>query len=148
MRPLEQTDTSPRAGWRALRRFLPLLWPKGQPGLKARVVAAVLLVLAGKAATLLMPFAYKGAIDRMSHGVTPEAGLAIALILAFVGARFAGVLFDNFRNAIFERVGQDAARRLAETVFRHIHELSLRSISSGGRGRSPRSSSAAPRAST
>src|SRR3954470_22932743 len=126
MRPLEQTDTSPRAGWRALRRFLPLLWPKGQPGLKARVVAAVLLVLAGKAATLLMPFAYKGAIDRMSHGVTPEAGLAIALILAFVGARFAGVLFDNFRNAIFERVGQDAARRLAETVFRHIHELSLR----------------------
>ncbi|MFL6863734.1 MAG: ABC transporter transmembrane domain-containing protein, partial [Allosphingosinicella sp.] len=126
MRPLEQTDTSPRAGWRALRRFLPLLWPKGQPGLKARVVAAVVLVLAGKAATLLMPFAYKGAIDRMSHGVTPEAGLAIALILAFVGARFAGVLFDNFRNAIFERVGQDAARRLAETVFRHIHELSLR----------------------
>jgi ABC-type transport system involved in Fe-S cluster assembly fused permease/ATPase subunit len=126
MRPLEQTDTSPRAGWRALRRFLPLLWPKGQAGLKARVVAAVVLVLAGKAATLLMPFAYKGAIDRMSHGVTPEAGLAIALILAFVGARFAGVLFDNFRNAIFERVGQDAARRLAETVFRHIHDLSLR----------------------
>ena len=27
---------------------------------------------------------------------------------------------------IFERVGQDAARRLAETVFRHLHDLSLR----------------------
>jgi hypothetical protein len=38
----------------------------------------------------------------------------------------AAVLFDNLRNAIFERVGQDAARRLAETVFRHIHALSLR----------------------
>ena len=42
------------------------------------------------------------------------------------GARFGGVLFDNLRNAIFERVGQDAARRLAENVFRHIHALSLR----------------------
>ncbi|MEA3037598.1 MAG: ATP-binding cassette, subfamily heavy metal transporter [Sphingomonadales bacterium] len=126
MRPLETPDTKPRAGWRTLRRFLPLLWPEGQPGLKARVVAAILLVLASKAATFLMPFAYKGAIDRMSHGVTPAAGLAIALIVAFVGARFAGVLFDNLRNAIFERVGQDAARRLADSVFRHIHELSLR----------------------
>src|SRR3954465_132947 len=126
MRPLEHTDTSPRGGWRALRRFLPLLWPEGETALKARVVAAVILVFAAKAATLLMPFAYKGAIDRMSHGVTPAAGLAMALVLAYSGARFGGVLFDNLRNAIFERVGQDAARRLAENVFRHIHELSLR----------------------
>src|SRR3954463_12286182 len=126
MRPLENPDTTPRAGWKALRRFLPYLWPAGAPALRARVVVAVLLVFAAKAATLVMPFAYKSAIDRMSHGVTPAAGLAIALVVAFVAARFAGVLFENLRNAIFERVGQDAARRLAETVFRHIHELSLR----------------------
>jgi len=126
MRPLEAPDTSPRAGWHALRRFLPWLWPAGEPALRARVVVAVILVLLAKGATLLMPFAYKGAIDRMSHGVTPAAGLAIALVVAYSGARFGGVLFDNLRNAIFERVGQDAARRLAETVFRHIHDLSLR----------------------
>jgi ATP-binding cassette subfamily B protein len=30
------------------------------------------------------------------------------------------------RNAIFEKVGQDAARRLAGSVFRHVHDLSLR----------------------
>src|SRR3954464_4719948 len=126
MRPLEQQGTAPRASWKALRRFLPWLWPKGQPGLRARVVLAVLLVFAAKAATLVMPFAYKAAIDRMSHGVTPAAGLAMALVAAYAGARFGGVLFENLRNAIFERVGQDAARRLAETVFRHIHDLSLR----------------------
>jgi ABC-type transport system involved in Fe-S cluster assembly fused permease/ATPase subunit len=126
MRLLENNDTSPHAGWKALRRFLPYLWPAEAPGLRARVVAAVLLVFAAKAATLVMPFFYKSAIDRMSHGVTPAAGLAMALVVAFVAARFAGVLFENLRNAIFERVGQDAARRLAETVFRHIHELSLR----------------------
>ena len=36
------------------------------------------------------------------------------------------MLFDNLRNAMFEKVGQDAARRLAGKVFRHVHELSLR----------------------
>jgi ABC-type transport system involved in Fe-S cluster assembly fused permease/ATPase subunit len=126
MRLLENPDTSPRAGWAALRRFLPYLWPAGAPALRARVLLAVLLVFAAKAATLVMPFAYKAAIDRMSHGVTPAAGLAMALVAAYAGARFGGVLFENLRNAIFERVGQDAARRLAETVFRHIHDLSLR----------------------
>jgi ATP-binding cassette subfamily B protein len=126
MRVLENDERKKGGGWRALRRFLPYLWPAGAPALRARVVVAVLLVFAAKAATLVMPFAYKSAIDRMSHGVTPAAGLAVALVVAYAGARFAGVLFENLRNAIFERVGQDAARRLAETVFRHIHELSLR----------------------
>ncbi|HMC90951.1 MAG TPA: ABC transporter ATP-binding protein/permease [Allosphingosinicella sp.] len=126
MRVLENDERKKGGGWKALRRFLPYLWPAGAPALRARVVIAVLLVFAAKAATLVMPFAYKSAIDRMSHGVTPAAGLAIALVVAYAGARFAGVLFENLRNAIFERVGQDAARRLAETVFRHIHQLSLR----------------------
>ena len=113
-------------GWAPMRRFLPYLWPAGEGRLKARVVAAVVLVFAAKAATLTMPFAYKAVIDRMSAGMDEAAGLAIALVLAYAAARFGGVLFDNARNAIFERVGQDAARRLAETVFRHIHSLSLR----------------------
>ncbi len=114
------------AGWGALRRFLPYLWPKGEPRLRARVAAALVLVLLAKAATLTMPFAYKAAIDSMAGEAEAAAGLVIALVVAYAGARFAGVLFDNVRNAIFERVGQDAARRLAENVFRHIHALSLR----------------------
>jgi ABC-type transport system involved in Fe-S cluster assembly fused permease/ATPase subunit len=126
MRPLESPDTKPRAGWSALRRFLPYLWPKNEPGLRARVVIAVLLVLMAKGVSLSTGFIYKAAIDRMSAGMEAAAGLAIALVVAYAGARFAGVFFENIRNAIFERVGQDAARRLAENVFRHIHELSLR----------------------
>ena len=62
----------------------------------------------------------------MSGGGGDAAWLAIALVVAYAGARFGGVLFDNLRNAIFERVGQDATRRLAESVFRHLHDLSLR----------------------
>jgi ATP-binding cassette subfamily B protein len=126
MRPLETSATTPEAGWAALRRFLPYLWPKGQPQLKARVVIAVALVLVAKGLSLSTGFVYKAVIDRMAPGLEAAAGLAVALVLAYAGARFAGVVFENLRNAIFERVGQDAARRLAETVFRHIHALSLR----------------------
>ncbi|HEY0148167.1 MAG TPA: ABC transporter ATP-binding protein/permease [Allosphingosinicella sp.] len=126
MRPLESPDTASKPGWGALRRFLPYLWPADAPALRARVIVAVILVFVAKGATLLMPFAYKAAIDGMSAGTEAAASLVIALVVAYAGARFAGVLFDNLRNAIFERVGQDAARRLAENVFRHVHRLSLR----------------------
>jgi ATP-binding cassette subfamily B protein len=51
---------------------------------------------------------------------------AAMLVLAYAGARFGGVLADNLRNAIFEKVGQSAARRLSARVFRHVHALSLR----------------------
>ncbi|HVH48264.1 MAG TPA: ABC transporter transmembrane domain-containing protein, partial [Sphingomicrobium sp.] len=108
-----------------LIRFLPMLWPRGEAELKARVLLALALVLAGKAVVLAMPFAYKAVVDRMSAGDAAFAVIA-ALVAAYAGARFAGVLFDNLRNAIFEKVGQSAARRLATRVFRHIHGLSLR----------------------
>ncbi|WP_395621896.1 ABCB family ABC transporter ATP-binding protein/permease [Sphingomonas daechungensis] len=113
------------AGFRTLVRFLPMLWPAGQFEIKARVVAAVILVLAGKAATLVMPFAYKAVIDRMS-GPQVVFGVVAMLVVAYTVARFAGVLADNLRNALFEKVGQGAARRLSGQVFRHIHDLSLR----------------------
>ena len=114
-----------QAGFRTLVRFLPMLWPKGETELKARVIAAVVLVLAGKAATLVMPFAYKAVIDRMS-GPAVAFGVVAMLVVAYAVARFAGVLADNLRNALFEKVGQGAARRLSGQVFRHIHDLSLR----------------------
>lgn len=114
-------------GLRVLRRFLPYLWPAGEPGLRLRVVLASLMVLVSiGVTTLIMPLAFGAVVDRMTAGMAAAAQIAIALVAAYAGARFAGVLFDNLRNGIFERVGQDATRRLAETTFRHLHDLSLR----------------------
>ena len=95
------------------------------------MVLAILLVLAGKAIGLAVPFALKWVVDAMTEqpGAANGAGAAQAvtlLVLAYAGARLGSVLFDNLRNAIFEKVGQDAARRLAARVFRHVHSLSLR----------------------
>jgi len=109
-----------------MRRFLPYLWPADAPALRLSVVFALMLVIVAKAVTLIMPFAYKGAIDHMAPGMEAQAALAIALILAYAGARFGGILFDNLRNVAFERVGQEATRRLAEHVFVQLHRLSLR----------------------
>jgi ABC-type transport system involved in Fe-S cluster assembly fused permease/ATPase subunit len=120
-----QEQAKPNAGFASLWRFLPMLWPKGEAELKARVIVAVVLVLLGKAATLLMPFAYKAVVDGMSAHKQPF-GVVAMLVAGYAVARFAGVLSDNLRNALFEKVGQDAARRLAGKVFRHVHDLSLR----------------------
>jgi len=67
-------------GFGALWRFLPMLWPKGQTELKARVAVAVILVLAGKAAVLVMPFAYKAVIDGMSSR-TAAFGMVAGLVV-------------------------------------------------------------------
>ena len=124
MAAADTQQKKPNAGFAALWRFLPMLWPKGETELKARVVIAVLLVLAGKGIGFIGPYALKVAVDRMSA----HAAFAVVagLVLAYAVARFSGVLSDNIRNAIFEKVGQDAARRLAGKVFRHVHDLSLR----------------------
>jgi ABC-type transport system involved in Fe-S cluster assembly fused permease/ATPase subunit len=114
-----------KGSFAVLWRFLPMLWPKGEPELRLRVVVAIVLVLAGKAISLVMPFAYKAVVDAMSGGKAVFAAVAM-LVVAYAAARFGGVLADNLRNAVFEKVGQDAARRLAAQVFRHIHSLSLR----------------------
>ena len=117
-------------GWHTLRRFLPYLWPTGNVRLRWRIVGAVLLILAAKATTLALPYAYKKAVDAMTPGSNAAgdtiATVAMAFILAYALGRFAGVLFDNLRNIVFERVGQDAARNLAEDVFARLHRLSLR----------------------
>ena len=126
-RPPERTPgSSAEPGFATLKRFLPYLWPADQPQLKLRIAIALLLVLVSKAIQLSMGFLYAGAIDRMAPGLEGGAAIAIALVVAYAGARFGSVLFDNLRNVVFERVGQDATRRLAEHVFAHLHRLSLR----------------------
>jgi len=126
MPPQITTTERPKAGFSALRRFLPYLWPAGDTALRTRVVAALLLVLVAKGITLSMGWLYKWAIDRMVPGMESGAQIAMALVAAYAGARFAGVVFDNLRNTIFERVGQDATRHLATNVFEQLHALSLR----------------------
>ncbi len=117
-------------GWLTLARFLPYLWPKDQPKLKARIVGASGFILASTAVQLTLPYLLKWAVDAMNvsgEALTPGLMSFVMLtVLAYAFGRFAGVGFDNLRNIVFERVGQDATRSLAESVFGQLHRLSLR----------------------
>jgi ATP-binding cassette subfamily B protein len=126
--PPQVSDSAPERPLLAtMRRFLPYLWPKDSPGLRARIVIALILVVISKLVQVYgAPFALQGAIDRMASGSRDAFWLVIALVVGYAAARLGAVLFDNLRNAVFEKVGQDATRRLASDVFAHLHRLSLR----------------------
>ncbi len=113
-------------GWATLRRFLPYLWPAGRADLRARIVAAMVLVLLAKAVVLATPLAMKKVVDTMAAGGDPLVWVALSFAIAYTAGRFLGSAFDQVRNIIFERVGQEATRVLAEDTFGRLHQLSLR----------------------
>jgi len=127
MPPRDQTSRTDPADWRTVRRFLPYLWPRDRPELRWRIAGATFFVILTKIIVLTLPFAYAGAVDEMSgESGDPAVWVAMALVVAYAAGRFATVAFDNIRNVIFERVGQDAVRHLTEDVFARLHRLSLR----------------------
>ncbi len=82
------TPPQGKAEFATLKRFLPYLWPPGEPALRARVVIAMLLVLLAKSTSLVMPFAFKGAIDRMAAGVPDGIQIAVALVARLCAGAF------------------------------------------------------------
>ncbi|WP_374410395.1 ABC transporter ATP-binding protein/permease [Novosphingobium colocasiae] len=113
-------------GWDTLRRFLPYLWPRDNPGLRWRIVVACLFILLSTATQLSLPYLLKWAVDAMGATGPKAVRFVMLTVLAFAAGRLAQTTFDNLRNIVFERVGQDATRALAENVFGQLHRLSLR----------------------
>ena len=131
MPPETPTDTAkaraPRHdGWGTLRRFLPYLWPSDDWGLRGRIIGAVALILLSTATQFTLPYLLKWAIDAMAVTGPRIITFAMLFVLAYAAARLGGVVFDNLRNIVFERVGQQATAQLAEHVFNRLHRLSLR----------------------
>ena len=125
------TDTSSIPGRRGdlatIRTLLPYLWPKGERGLRVRVVLSLACLLVAKLATVYVPILYKRAVDAL----TPDsAGAALvvplALILAYGIVRVGSAAFSELRDALFEKVAQRAIRKVALETFHHLHRLSLR----------------------
>ncbi|HKR93272.1 ABC transporter ATP-binding protein/permease [Novosphingobium sp.] len=113
-------------GWRTLLRFLPYLWPADNKALRWRIVFACLLILASTATQLALPYLLKWAVDALGATGPKLVRLAMWMVLGYSAGRLAQAAFDNLRNIVFERVGQDATRALAESVFAQLHRLSLR----------------------
>jgi ATP-binding cassette, subfamily B, heavy metal transporter len=110
---------------RALGTLVPYLWPRDSFELRARVVLAVVFLLAGKLVNIYVPLLYKRAVDALSpsHALIT---VPVVLIVAYGAARVMSQGFNELRNAVFAKVSQRAIRRLALRAFRHVHALSLR----------------------
>jgi ATP-binding cassette subfamily B protein len=106
--------------WRAVRLLVPYLWE-----FKWRVGVALLFLSAAKLANVGVPLLLKEIVDALSPDQAVLA-LPLTLLLAYGGLRLSTTLFAELRDVVFVRVTQRAIRRIALTVFRHLHALSLR----------------------
>lgn len=109
-----------RNEWRVVGLLLPYLWEY-----RGRVVIALVFLVAAKLANVGVPLVLKEIVD----GLDPSQGVVVlpfVLLLAYGALRFSTTLFAELRDVVFIRVTQRAIRRIALTVFRHLHALSLR----------------------
>ena len=121
----EQSEV--RAAWRTVKRVSPFMWPAGNSDLRARVVLALLALVATKFVAILSPILQAWAVDDLAGSGVPEFALgAIGLTVAYGMARIATNGFQQIRDALFAKVAQRALRRLALETFEHIHRLSMR----------------------
>ncbi len=122
--------SSPRASsdLAAVRSLLPHIWPAGEFGLKARVVAALACLAIAKLTNVGVPILYKRAVDALTpgQGAAALAAVPIAAIVAYAILRICSQAFGELRDALFARVAQRAVRSVGLSTFRHLHALSLR----------------------
>ncbi|MBS1230192.1 MAG: transporter related [Proteobacteria bacterium] len=106
--------------WRTLSSLAPYLWQY-----KWRVLLALSCLITAKLANVAVPIVFKSMIDDLT-GATPALALPVLLLALYGALRFSNSLFTELREIIFARVTQQAVRRIALEVFRHLHALSLR----------------------
>ena len=87
---------------RALKSLAPYLWPRESFGLRARVVLAVVFLLAGKLVNIYVPLLYKQAVDALTPG-NAMVVVPVALIIAYGIARVMSQGFNELRNAVSPR---------------------------------------------
>ena len=115
-----------------INEFLPYIWPKGRAYIKSRIILALLILVIAKILTVLVPYSYKWATDALVGDNTVPSLIPIAiltpimLIIAFGMGRILMVAFNQLRDAVFAKVGQNAVRQLGRVSFSHLHNLSLR----------------------
>ena len=92
---------------------------------RGRVALALTLLLMAKLANVSVPLVLKHLVDSLNQPIA-LLSLPIFLLLGYGALRLATSLFSELRDAVFAKVTQRAIRRVALSVFRHLHALSLR----------------------
>ncbi len=107
--------------WATLKSLLPWLW-----AYKTRMLTAFGCLILAKLASVWVPIVFKDMIDALTPGENVTLVLPVALLLLYGVMRLASTGFTELREVLFVRVTQQAIRRIALSVFGHLHNLSLR----------------------
>jgi ATP-binding cassette, subfamily B, heavy metal transporter len=108
----------------------PYIWPKGRVDLERRVMLSFVLLVIGKLINTAVPYAFKWAADAVdqkgAEAVPPLLAGAIGFTILYGFLRIVYALLTQARDALFAAVAMHAVKRLANDVFVHMHELSMR----------------------
>ena len=107
--------------WRAIRSLLPFIWQ-----FKGRVFFALGLLTLAKLANVGVPLALKQAVDALDPQQQPIIYLPVAMLIIYGVLRLTSSVFSELRDALFAKVIFRTVRRIATTIFSHLHNLSLR----------------------
>jgi ATP-binding cassette, subfamily B, heavy metal transporter len=116
------------------KEIIPYLWPRGQLGLKGRVIFSLVALLVSKLITVMIPFVYKDAVDSLGHLAQASAEevkstllyTCFMLVGVYGAVRMGSTGLQQVRDAVFARVSAVALRALSLKTFNHVHNLSLR----------------------
>jgi ABC-type transport system involved in Fe-S cluster assembly fused permease/ATPase subunit len=115
-----------------VRHLWPYVWPKDRFDLKLRVIGAMGLLFAAKIVTILVPYSFKWMTDALTDPASAHVPLPaivagpIAICVIYGLLRSFMQFFTQGRDALFAAVSMHAVRRIANEVFVHLHNLSLR----------------------
>jgi ATP-binding cassette subfamily B protein len=93
---------------------------------RGRVLFALACLIVSKLAMVGVPIVLKYIVDGLDAKPGQTIVLPIMLLLIYGVLRFINSGFNELRDAIFARVRFHAMNRLAVSVLRHLHDLSLR----------------------
>src|SRR5690606_16899995 len=115
--PAAASHKTATGDWRVVRMLLPYLWEY-----RTRVVNAVVFLITAKLANIGVPLLMKQIVDALDSKQVVLA-VPVTLLVTYGLLRLSSTLFAELRDIVFVRVTQRAMRRVALTVFRHLHAL-------------------------
>jgi len=111
---------------RSMADLLRLVLRSGAPQLRARVAAALALVVVGKLASVWGPVVLGEAVNALAHPGAARLGAAFVQgAIAFAALSFVAACAPYARDVVFTRVAQSTMARAAVETFQHALALSL-----------------------
>jgi ATP-binding cassette, subfamily B, heavy metal transporter len=114
--------------WTSMADLVRLVMRSKAKGLKARLAAALALVLIGKWTGVIGPLFIQRAIDQLNRGRPTDQAVFVAFagfVIGWVLLRFIAGTAPYLRDAIFTPVSQQALARSATEAFAHSLSLSV-----------------------